>query len=433
MNRPFLVIVASLAVLTGCASTPSRAIAVEAPSPPAEGAGPSPARQMSTPADLGAGTPFLAAVDQAPLVMVSRARLWAAQARVGATGVLPDPVISAEGRRMRKERTNGLEVWLEQDLPRWGERSSERDMARAEVLMAQAELDDARGMTAVEIAMSLSRAHAAQARAILQDEETARMRVLVEQVTAAVAGGGDANATDALALRSRIDAVELMAADLRRMALDAEDEARVRSGVVAGNPLPDLLLPDRDEVILTDYVPERMAQARIAEAQAREEMARSRGRPMVGLGVGWEREDLDMPEDGVMAMVEVSIPLYRDAYRAEARAAREGRTAAQRQLEAERLRAGMLVRRAQRARAQADQAQRVADDVTTRVDAEIVALRSQMAAGGAMGGRDILMRLFDRLDARSQARIAAINARAEADTMAAELWRFIPITQTERP
>ena len=259
------------------------------------------------------------------------------------------------------------------------------------------------------------------------------MRVLVEQVTAAVAGGGDANATDALALRSRIDAVELMAADLRRMALDAEDEARVRSGVVAGNPLPDLLLPDRDEVILTDYVPERMAQARIAEAQAREEMARSRGRPMVGLGVGWEREDLDMPEDGVMAMVEVSIPLYRDAYRAEARAAREGRTAAQRQLEAERLRAGMLVRRAQRARAQADQAQRVADDVTTRVDAEIVALRSQMAAGGAMGGRDILMRLFDRLDARSQARIAAINARAEADTMAAELWRFIPITHTERP
>lgn len=432
MNRPVLLAIASLAVLAGCSSSPSRATAVEAESPPTESPGQSATRPKASPAGLGAGTPFLAAVDQAPLVMASRARLWAAQARVGAAGILPDPVISAEGRRMREERTNGVEVWLEQDLPRWGERSSERDMARAEVLMAQAELDDARGMTAVEMAMSISRAHAAQARAILQDEEAARMRVLVEQVTAALAGGGDANAIDALALLSRIDAVELMAADLRRMALDAEDEARVRIGGAAGNLLPDLLLPDRDEVILTDYVPERMAQARIAEAQAREDMARSRGRPMVGLGIGWEREDLDMPEDGVMAMVAVSIPLYRDAYHAEARAARAGRTAAQRQVEAERLRASLLVRRAQRARAQADQAQRVADDVTTRVDAEIAALRSQMAAGGAMGGRDILMRLFDRLDARSQARTAAIDARAEAENMTAELWRFIPLTETER-
>jgi len=432
MSRPLLVVVVSLALLAGCAPGPSRAPLVTAEPPSAGALRPPAARPAESPGPPGDRAHFLAAVDQAPLVAATRARLWAAQARVGSVGVLPDPVISAEGRRMREERTNGLEVWLQQDFPRWGERSSERDMARAEVLMAQAELDDARAMAAVEIAMSISRARAAHARAVLQDEEAARMRVLIEQVTAALAGGGDANAIDALALRSRIDAVELMAADLRRMALDAEDEAKVRLGVAPGNPLSDLTLPDLDEVILTDYAPERMAQARIAEAEAREGMARSRARPMVGLGVGWERDNLDMPDDGVMAMVEVSIPLYRDAYQAEARAARAGRTAAQRQVEAERLRASLLVRRAQRAQVQADQAQRVADDVTTRVDAEIAALRGQMAAGGAMGGRDILMRLFDRLDARSQARTAAIDARAEAEAMTAELWRFIPLTEIER-
>ena len=52
--------------------------------------------------------------------------------------------------------------------------------------------------------------------------------MLVEQVIAAVAGGGDANAIDALALRSRIAAAEVMATDLRRMAIDAEEDARVR-------------------------------------------------------------------------------------------------------------------------------------------------------------------------------------------------------------
>jgi len=107
--------------------------------------------------------------------------------------------------------------------------------------------------------------------------------------------------------------------------------------------------------------------------------------------------------------------------------------AASRQVEAERLRAEVLIRRAQRAQHQAEQAETVAVDVTTRVEVEIEALRGEMTAGGgAMGGRDILMRLFDRLDARNQARSVAIDTRAEADAMAAELWRFIPLTETER-
>ncbi|MBA3684202.1 MAG: TolC family protein [Planctomycetes bacterium] len=380
-----------------------------------------------------AGHPFLDAVDGSPLVLAARARLRAAQARIRAVGVLPDPVVSAEGRRMRDDGTKGLELWLEQDLPRWGERDAERGMARAEVLMAQAELADARGMAASEIAMALSRSRGARARAALQDEEVARMRVLVDQVTAMVAVGGDANATDVLSLRSRIAAAELMAADLRRMAIDADDEAGARIGGPAGQALPDMPLPDQTEVVLGAYAPGLMAQARVAEAEAREDMARSHGYPMVGVGVGWEREDLDMPDDGVMAMVAVSIPLYRDAHDAEVRAAQASQLAARRQVAAERLRAEVLLRRARRAQQQAEQAERVATDVATRVEAEIEVLRSQMAAGGgAMGGRDLLMRLFDRLDARSQASSTAIEARAEADGMTAELWRFLPLTATER-
>ena len=87
--------------------------------PPTTGVSPPSARPTTTPAGLGADT-FLAAVDQAPLVMVTRARLLVAQSRGGAAGVLSDPVISAEWRRMRDERTNGIEVWLEQDLPPLG-------------------------------------------------------------------------------------------------------------------------------------------------------------------------------------------------------------------------------------------------------------------------------------------------------------------------
>lgn len=429
MHRPHLLVVAGLALVAGCTPSPERS---RSPARTAPTSSSSSAVIGAPTAEPARSNPFLAAVDASPLVTAAQARLHAAQARVRAAGVLPDPVVSAEGRRMREERTNGLEVWVGQDLPRWGERDAEAGMARAEVLMAQAEMAEARGMAASEIAMALTRARAARARATVQDEEAARMRVLIEQVTASVAAGGGANVVDALALRSRVEAAELMAADLRRMAIDADDEAGAQIGGPPGQPLPEILLPTQADVILADYAPGRMAQARVAEAEAREDMARSRGKPMVGVGVGWEREDLDMPDDGVMAMVEVSIPLYRDAYRADVDAARATRVAARRQVEAERLRAEVLVRRSQRAHQQADQAEKVAAEVATRVEAEIESLRGEMAAGGgAMGGRDILMRLFDRLDARSQARLVAIDARSEADAMAAELWRFLPLTGIE--
>jgi len=241
---------------------------------------------------------FLVVVDFSPLVMAARARLRAAQAQVRAVGILPDPVISAEGRQMREDRTNGLEVWVQQDLPRWGERDAETGMARAEVLMAHAELADARGMAASEISMALSRARAARARATLQDEEAARMRVLIEQVTASVAAGGGASAVDALALRSRIEATELMAADLRRMAIDAEDDVGALIGGSLGQPLPEITFPTQADVILADYAPGRMAQARIAEAEAREAMARGPGKQMVGVGAAWSAKISTCPTTG---------------------------------------------------------------------------------------------------------------------------------------
>lgn len=430
MNHLLLISVAGLALMPGCTSTPSRPADAPASAPIAS--------PMARPPDPAAASTsrreaFLAAVDRSPLVAATRGRLHAAQARVGAAGVLPDPVISAEARRMREERTDGVELWLEQELPRWGERAAERSMVRSEVAMASAELAEARGMAAAGIATAIARACAARGRATLQDEEVARMRVLLDRVTATLAADGGATATDALALRSRIDSAEVMATDLRRMAIDAEEEAGATIGLKPGDSLPELVLPEQDEVAVVDYAPGRMAQARVAEAEAREAMARSRGKPMVGVGVGWEREDLDMPHDGVMAMIEVGIPLYRDAYRADVRAAQASGLAARRQIEAERLKAEVLLRRAQRAQRQAEQAGRVADEISMRVDAEIEALRGQMAAGGgAMGGRDILMRLFDRLDARNGSRAAAIEARLEADEMTAELWRFIPLADPDR-
>ena len=161
-------------------------------------------------------------------------------------------------------------------------------------------------------------------------------------------------------------------------------------------------------------------------------MARSQRYPMVGVGLGWEREDLDMPDDGFMAMVELSIPLYQGALADREHAARAQGRAAIRQADLEQLRAQALLRRTERARAQADAAARNAELAARRVDAELAALRGELAAGaGAMGGRDVLMRIFERLDARAAARLAAIDAQAEADAMAAELWRLVPITPVQ--
>ena len=135
----------------GSAAVPGRV-------PPAVTAsGPEPAASSAAPPDPAEAAPpmapaFLAAVERAPEVQAAMATLRAAELRVRASGILPDPVLSVEGQRMRTEGTEGLEVWLEQEFPRWGERDAQRRMAEAEVAMAQAELDDSRGMAAAELA-----------------------------------------------------------------------------------------------------------------------------------------------------------------------------------------------------------------------------------------------------------------------------------------
>lgn len=418
MTRRAALLLALAALGAGCAADPA--------------ADPSAATPPVAPAPAGSAPhPFLLAVDGAPEVHVARARLLAARARAVGAAVLPDPTVSVEGSRMRRGGAEGLEVRLEQELPRWGERDAERAMAAADAAMARAELDEARGMVAAEVAAALARARSARDRAALLDEEAARLRALAELVTASVAAGGDASASDALALRTRVASAGLMAEDLRRMALDAEDDARSRLDLPTGMDLPDPLLPDAAEVARGSFAPLRMARARLAGSRARAAMARSHGFPMVGVGVGWEREDLAMADDGLMAMVEVSIPLYRDAHRAQVHAARAEGEAARRQLEAEAARAHALLRRARRAAEQAERAHRIGDETQARVEAELEALRGRLAAGLAgMGGGDILMRIFDRLDASASARTAAIEARTEAEAMAADLWRFIPAPES---
>lgn len=362
--------------------------------------------------------PFLAALEQAPEVRAARGRVLAARASIGAAGVLPEPRVSAEGTRMRS--ADGLEVWIEQELPRWGERDAAKSMARAEIDVARSELDVARAELAAEVGRLLADAKAARAREQIQADEAQRLGVLAEALTADVAGGGT-RTQDVLALRTRIEAAEVLAADARKQALDAEDEVRAACGLDAGQTLPDELLPPLDRLDPAAFAPVRTAQARAQAAAAEVAQARSSRYPGVGVGAGWEREDLGGDENAWMGAVSVTIPVNRDAYDSSEKAARARADAARREADAKQLRGEVLFRRQQRASAQAAVAQRQAEDAIVRTEAQMDVLRAQLSAGEPGG----LVSLFDRLDALAAAKLSAVDAKADAERARAELWRFV--------
>jgi outer membrane protein TolC len=360
---------------------------------------------------------FLAAVEAAPAVRVAREVALGATAARRAAGILPDPTVGAEVRR--STAADGLYLMLEQELPRWGERDAGRSRAAAEALMAGADADAVRAAVATAVATQAALARAATARAALADAEAGRIRVLLAALEAAVAAG-QARVGDGLVLRSRLQAVELAATDERRQAADADDEARAVLGLSANAALPAADLPDPAELESAGDPALRAAAARMAAATAEGDMARSRGHPVVAVGAGWEDEDLDRADVTWKATLTVSVPLWRDAYAAGQRvAAARGRAAALERDQAAR-EAETLLRRARRAAAQAVAARGQAEAIATRVAAELDALRQELATGEPTA----LMRITDRLDAAAAASRDAIAARAEAEGLAARLWRF---------
>lgn len=323
---------------------------------------------------------------------------------------------------MPRRGTNGLLVGVEQDLPRWGERSALRQQATADAGMAEVDLVATAADLARDVASALAEYQAASQRIHLVKDVRIRLQLVMDALTASVASGTGTRASEVLALQSRRDQVDLEALDATRQAADAE--ALVRA--LLGDPqvtLPPPLLLDPDSIDLARDPGVRRAQTTRRRADADRALARSQARPQVSVGLGWEREDdlSDRDDDAVMAGVGLSIPLDRTAYQANESSALERARASDAEENAARALATARVDRVRRALALVGETRTRASATRLRLQAEIDALRDQVAAGDTS-----VVLLLDRLDAITDIDRTLIDAEARAATAAADLWLVAP-------
>ncbi|HYE06043.1 MAG TPA: TolC family protein [Planctomycetota bacterium] len=372
---------------------------------------------------------FAVAVAQAPEVAAARARRSAARSRASAAGSLPHPRLSVEGMRTPRRDHDGVDLALEQELPRWGERRAARDRAGAEALLASADVRAVRARVAADAYRAIATADARDRAADVVAGQAARVDALIAARLAAAALPDGADAGEIVALRGRRDLLAIEHDDLRRMADDARDDARAALGTGR-----DAVLPTPPALVLTGARPEHhpdlaTAGARAAIAAAEADMARAEHRPGLSVGVGWEREDLaNADEDEYRVMLGISVPIDQRPARAHADAARAEREAALRDGDAARARAAATYARAQRAVAQAEATRARIDAVVQRLEAAVAASRADAAAGRGAGVRDV----FARLDELSDARRRALDAELALAEAAADL---IPLLSEpgERP
>ncbi|MBA3847489.1 MAG: hypothetical protein H0X45_12715, partial [Planctomycetes bacterium] len=176
------------------------------------------------------------------MVGAAAARSQAARSMIRSAGNLPEPRLSAEAMRFRNGDV-GLEVELEQDLPGWGARSAARAGAGAEAIIAERESRLLIAQAAADLARTLVRASTSDEQAVLLEGSAQRMRLLLETRLALAGVGDEARAPEILALRNRLDALELEIQDLRRSAEDARADAHALLGTNADTPLPEALVP----------------------------------------------------------------------------------------------------------------------------------------------------------------------------------------------
>lgn len=367
---------------------------------------------------------FIAGVSQAPMVLAAQARLAAAQHQAGASGRLADPMLGAgyTTKRAGEDRWPVYEVSLEQPLPRWGERVARGAMASATIQRRQAEVRDAAGEVAAEVATLLAEAQAAAAKHRLVEARFARATALVGLVTARMASGMIGSA-EGLALHSRLAALAVERDTAAREQVDAEQEARARLGLTPEQPLPPFTVPGAAAVVLERVPGLEAAQAMTAEAEARFTEARSARYPETSVGLRLEQEQQPgEPMTAVGLEVRVSLPVWTGAVSATEASARAEQRAGRAEAEVWRFRARAWLARAERAATVAATARAAAEAAGTRLEAESQGLLTAAAAGDGPG----LMAVLEVLDRQAEAALQVIEAEAAARLAAATLWRLAP-------
>jgi cobalt-zinc-cadmium efflux system outer membrane protein len=368
---------------------------------------------------------FRAALARAPAIAAARARVAAAEQAQGAAGLLPDPMVGVDIGRERTRTGEEMPMYgamIEQALPRWGERDAKRQAARAQVGLESANVAAVIGDHAVAVATGIAEWMAARDTEVLVRQSRERIGALREVVRARIAAGS-AMIGDQLALDTKAQQLDLQLADLERRQADALGMVRGRLGLSPDAPVPSFAAPDPATIRVEANPMARSADAMQVEAQAMEREAVARGNPETAVGLTWEREaaGTDEQTDKLAFSFRVSLPIYRSAYSDVADAARTRARAARHEASGSTWMARSQVGRAQRAIAQAQQAQRAADDIAARTLTEYDAVIQQVGSGGAT-----VTQSLNLLDMIAESGMNAVMARLDSQMALAELWRLDP-------
>lgn len=370
----------------------------------------------------GATRAFLSALAAAPQVRALVAERQALRHLEGVAGRLADPQLGLGYARKRTpmEHMPMYELSLEQPLPRWGERDAARAMAASATRMSEAGIASEVAQLAGEIATELAELDGLQAQLSEGEAQSERLVALARVLDARVASG-DASVLDRLMLDTRRERLALRLDDLRRQVADRSAAIRGRLALAPTDALPAFTAPLPDQIDPAQTPLALAAAARREEATAQLQAARAMGHPETAVGVRAEREATDGGnEDTIGVTVSISLPLARGAIDAGEEAAHARLRVAERQAEAARWRATTAVDSARRAIAQAERADRLAENLLTRAHQEHKTVNAALATGGAD-----LTAVLDLHDHLAELRLAVIEARVQAAQARAGLWSLV--------
>lgn len=378
---------------------------------------------------------LVTAVTRAPALTAARARVEAANARLGASGKFPDPTLEGMVSR-RNTPTENMPMWevtVRQPLPKSGERAADRERAQAVLAMASAEFAVMAGEMAADTAMALAEAATAQHRLDTLAAQIDRTVRVLSTIDARIATG-QGRFGDRLALQTRIAGMQLMLERERRMNADALSEARGLLGLRPDIPLPAFAAPATADIDPEHAPALSVAEAKTAEARAMARMARASAKPMTAVGLRFEREQERMGNNdtvGLSFMTELPWRGRRYA-RAEERAAQAEATAALADADTTRYRIVAALSRVERAERLAEVSQRLAQETHRRLDAEYDTL-VRSAGTSAMGNDSSVLMILEVLEKTTDAQLQAIDAEGSALVARAELWRYSPAHRFPSP
>jgi outer membrane protein TolC len=276
------------------------------------------AAQEPLPSPLRLGDVIRIASERRDEIQAARARTQASDARPGIVSALPDPMISPSLDHLPFMMSGAdLSVTIEQQVPLSGIRGHRRDSALADARRLRAEADRTTLDVGIEAVNAYLMLQERRRTAALLTEQIAFARDVVSAANARYASG-TAPQSDVLRAEVEVARLEAIARALAGEVRGAEAMLNTSLALDADLQVPDLAPPTLSQTVPSWSAikaslisrPELAAgRAEIARAEAEVEVMRDMFRPMATIRTG---PSYTMAEGrGWMAMVGLSLPIWR--------------------------------------------------------------------------------------------------------------------------